>query len=161
MHGTGAFSGGQEDQKRALPGEKAHHQAAASPGTPWYDAKGARIQPHGGQVFWEGGFCCWYGENREHTTGKDGLWSFGIRCCRSKDLIIPPDVENPESDLCPDSHLDRPRIAKSRKTGRCVCWIRISGISACCTVLTSDKLTGPCTAVREHCRPLGCKVGGL
>lgn len=41
----------------------------------------------------------------------------------------------------------------------CVCWIRISGIFACCTVLTSDKLTGPCTAVREHCRPLGCKVG--
>ena len=49
----------------------------------------------------------WYGENKEFTTGKTGIWTTGVRCYSSSDLynwddlglIIPPNNDDPDSPL--------------------------------------------------------------
>ena len=71
------------------------------PGQPWLDTEGKRIQAHGGSVFFENGVYYWYGENKEKTDGKNGIWHWGVRCYASRDLynwedlglIIPPEPE--------------------------------------------------------------------
>lgn len=137
------------------------------PGRPWFDTAGKRIQAHGGAVFYEDGQYYWYGENKEHTDGKNGVWSWGIRCYRSRDLcnwqdlgmIIEPDVENPDANLFPDKHIDRPHIIKSAATGKYVCWVKLSGVLSCFVILTADAITGPYTMVKENYRPFGYQVG--
>lgn len=142
-------------------------QTAVYPGRPWLDTAGRRIQAHGGAVYYENGYYYWYGENKEHTDGVSDIWSWGIRCYRSRDLynwqdlgmIIEPDVEHPDSNLFPDKHVDRPHIVKSAETGKYVCWIKLSGISACYVILTADSILGPYTLIRENYRPFGYEVG--
>lgn len=154
-------------EKHKLPKPETGDYTAFHPGQPWLDTSGQRIQAHGGAVFYEEGFYYWYGENKEHTDGISDIWSWGIRCYRSKDLynwqdlgmIIEPDVENPESSLFPDKHVDRPHIVKSSTTGKYVCWIKLSGISSCFTVMVSDCLLGPYFIVKEDYRPFGYEVG--
>lgn len=140
---------------------------AIYPGKVWLDTKGERIHAHGGAVFFEDGIYYWYGENKEKTDGKNGIWTWGIRAYASKDLynwedlglIIPPDTENTESSLHPVKHIDRPHILKCNKTGKYVCWIKLSGKEACFTILTADKLLGPYQMVENRYYPLGQKVG--
>ena len=139
------------------------------PGKIWYDTKGERIQAHGGSVMYLDGRYYWYGENKEFTDPDKNIWHWGVRCYRSDDLynwedlglIIPPDTENGKSSIHPTSMMDRPHIIYNRKTKKFVCWLKImekDGTQSE-TVLTSDKLTGPYTIVREHLYPLGMSAG--
>ena len=66
------------DQARA-PKPQTHTQNAIYPGRPWLDTKGERIQAHGGAVIYEDGVYYWYGENKEHTDGQNGIWTWGIK----------------------------------------------------------------------------------
>jgi len=136
------------------------------PGQVWLDDDGKRIHAHGGKVFYENGIFYWYGENKEKTDGKNGIWTYGIRCYSSRDLynwkdeglIIPPNLEDMNSPLHPNKHIDRPHIIYNEKTKKYVCWIKINGESSF-FILTADQLLGPYTLVRENVRPLGGKVG--
>ncbi len=146
-----------------------HHQNAIEPGKPFLDTEGKRIQAHGGAIFHEGGVYYWYGENKEHTDGgkSSTIWTFGIRCYRSEDLmnfedlglIIPPVLDDPDSCLFPDKRVDRPHIFKNESTGKYVAWLKLSGNEACFAVLTADALTGPYELQKENYRPLGKEVG--
>lgn len=140
---------------------------AIRPGQEWLDTSGKRIEAHGGKLFYENGTYYWYGENKEKTDGKSKIWSYGIRAYSSKDLynwtdeglIISPNLEDEESSLHPHQRLDRPHIIYNEKTEKYVCWIKLSGEAACFIILTSDKLLGPYTVVKENFRPFGKKVG--
>lgn len=142
-------------------------QTAIYPGKVWLDTKGERIQAHGGAMFYEDGMYYWYGENKEKTDGKNGIWTWGIRAYSSKDLynwedkgvIIPPDTQNSESSLYPEKHVDRPHILKCKHTGKYVCWIKLSGPDACFTLLTADHFLGPYHMEKNTFYPLGQKVG--
>ena len=81
-----------------------HHQDAIYPGQPWLDTKGERIQAHGGAVYYEDGVYYWYGENKEHTDGKNGIWTWGLKVYSSTDLC------NWEDRWLPHYHVDA-RIA--------------------------------------------------
>lgn len=142
-------------------------QTAIYPGRPWRDTNGRRIQAHGGALFYEDGTYYWYGENKERTDGKNSIWTWGIRAYSSADLynwediglIIEPDLDNPDSNLFPTARVNRPHILKCEKTGKYVCWIKLSGDGACFIVLQADAFRGPYSIVTENYRPLGMKVG--
>jgi len=138
------------------------------PGRTWLDTEGKRIQAHGGSVLFENGVYYWYGENKEKTDGRSGIWHWGVRCYSSTDLvnwtdlglIIPPS-EDPASSLHPTSMMDRPHILFNERTGKYVCWLKIMHPDGAQTetVLTADRLTGPYEVVREGLRPLGMNAG--
>lgn len=139
------------------------------PGRDWTDTAGKRIQAHGGSIFIDSdGRIYWYGENKERTDGKNGIWHWGVRYYESTDLynwtdrgiLIPPEEDDPDSTLHPSSMADRPHILYNAATGKYVCWIKImerDGQSM--TVLTADRFAGPYTKVREHFRPNGMNAG--
>ncbi len=139
------------------------------PGQVWLDTDGKRIQAHGGSVMYIDGTYYFYGENKEKTDGKNGVWTWGVRCYASRDLynwedlglIIEPDLENPESSLHPSSLLDRPHIIYNRKTKKYVAWLKIMhhDRTQTETVLTADNFLGPYTIVREGLMPLGMSAG--
>lgn len=145
-------------------------QRYIEPGKVWLDTDGNRIQAHGGSVFFENGIYYWYGENKDHTTGKDDVWSWGVKCYSSKDLInwqdegliIPPDLNDPTSPLHPSSVLDRPHIIYNKTTKKYVCWIKIQNQeddTQSETVLTADNILGPYTIVNTNIRPLNMSAG--
>lgn len=140
-----------------------------TPGRVWLDTNGNRIQAHGGSVIYIDGTYYWYGENKEKTDGKNGIWTWGVRCYASKDLynwedkglIIQPDLENEESSLHPSAMLDRPHIVYNQETGKYVCWMKImheNGIQSE-TVMTADNILGPYELIREGLRPLNMSAG--
>lgn len=139
------------------------------PGQVWLDTEGKRIQAHGGSVFYENGIYYWYGENKEKTDGRNGIWHWGVRCYSSRDLynwkdegiIIPPDEEEPSSPLHPSRCMDRPHIIYNKRTGKYVCWLKIMNedFSQVSTILTADRLLGPYTMVRTGLYPLGMSAG--
>ena len=142
---------------------------AIYPGRPWLDTDGKRIQAHGGSVIYIEGTYYWYGENKDKTDGKYGIWHWGVRCYSSKDLynwkdeglIIPPEPDNPDSSLHPSACMDRPHIIYNHKTEKYVCWLKImsrTGVQ-CETVLTAAQNLGPYTKVKEGLRPLGMSAG--
>ncbi len=139
------------------------------PGQVWTDTEGKRIQAHGGSVFYENGTYYWYGENKEKTDGKNGIWHWGVRCYASTDLynwedlglIIPPEPENEDSPLHPAAMMDRPHIIYNSATKKYVCWLKImrkDGTQAS-TILTADHLLGPYEKVKEGLRPLNMSAG--
>ena len=144
--------------------------SAFYPGQEWLDTEGKPIQAHGGAVICVGDTYYWYGENKEHTTGNNGVWTWGVRCYASKDLynwedkglIIPPDLDDPASDLNPrTAMLDRPHIIYNRHTNKFVCWMKVmhlDGIQSE-TVMTADDILGPYELVHEGLRPLGMDAG--
>ena len=139
------------------------------PGQVWLDTNGKPIQAHGGSVLFHEGWYYWYGENKEHTDGKNGIWTYGIRCYRSKDLynwedcglIIPPNLEDETSPLHPTAMIDRPHILYNRRTKKFVCWLKIMQRNGEQheTVLTADNILGPYAIVRTGLRPLGMSAG--
>lgn len=139
------------------------------PGQVWLDTEGKRIQAHGGSILYLDGTYYWYGENKEKTTGKTDVWTWGVRCYTSTDLynwedkglIIEPDLENRESSLHPASMLDRPHILYNSKTKKFVCWMKIMNRdrSQTQTIMTADQILGPYTMVREGLKPLGMSAG--
>lgn len=144
-----------------------HTQDAVYPGQPWLDTKGERIQAHGGAVYYEEGVYYWYGENKEYTDGKNGIWTWGLKIYASEDLynwedrgyLIPPVLDDPDSALFPAKRVDRPHILKCEKTGKYVCWIKLSGPEAAFTIWQSDKLSGPYEMVENLYNPGGHKAG--
>ena len=142
-------------------------QTAIYPGRIWRDTDGRRIQAHGGALYYEDGIYYWYGENKDRTDGVCGIWTWGIRAYASEDLynwedkglIIEPDLENPQSNLYPSACLDRPHILKCPKTGKYVCWIKLSGEKSCFVILQADKFLGPYEVEVENYRSFGKEVG--
>ncbi len=139
------------------------------PGQEWLDTEGKPIHAHGGSILTVDGVYYWYGENKEKTDGKNGIWHWGVRCYASQDLynwedkglIIPPDLENPSSPLHPTSMMDRPHILYNARTRKFVCWLKImerDGRQAS-TILTADHILGPYTMVRTGLHPLGMSAG--
>ena len=139
---------------------------AFTSGAPWLDTDGKRIQAHGGQIFQENGTYYWLGENKDHTTGEDEVWTWGVRLYSSNDLmnwqdeglIVPPDLENRESILHPARHLDRPHLLFNEKTKKYVLWLKYCDDSHY-AVLTADALKGPYTIVNGRYFPYGRKCG--
>lgn len=139
------------------------------PGQVWLDTEGKRIQAHGGSVIYIDGTYYFYGENKEKTNGKNGIWHWGVRCYASKDLynwedkgqIIPPEPETPASSLHPASQMDRPHIIYNRETRKYVAWLKIMNKDGTQTetVLTADEFMGPYTKVREGLKPLNMSAG--
>ncbi len=139
------------------------------PGQVWLDTNGNRIQAHGGSVIFVDGTYYFYGENKEKTDGKNGIWHWGVKCYSSKDLynwtdlgiIIPPDLEDENSPLHPSACMDRPHIIYNKETKKYVCWLKIMQKDGLQTevVLTADKITGPYTTVKTGLRPLGMSAG--
>ena len=139
------------------------------PGQVWLDTNGNRIQAHGGSVIFIDGTYYFYGENKEKTDGKNGIWHWGVKCYSSKDLynwedlgiIIPPDLEDETSPLHPTACMDRPHIIYNKETKKYVCWLKImqkDGTQSE-TVLTADKITGPYEMVKKGLRPLEMSAG--
>ena len=91
------------------------------PGQLWLDTDGKPIEAHGGSIFYEDGVYYWYGENKDHTDGKNGVWTWGIKYYSSRDLynwkyegyLIEPDTGDESSMLHPSRRMDRPHIVKS------------------------------------------------
>jgi hypothetical protein len=139
------------------------------PGGEWLDTDGKPIQAHGGSVLYEKGTYYWYGENKEKTDGKNGIWHWGVRLYSSEDLynwkdeglIIPPEPEDPSSPLHPSSCMDRPHILFNRKTQKYVCWLKIIEKDGrqTMTVMTAESLKGPYTRVKTGLMPLGMSAG--
>lgn len=139
------------------------------PGQTWLDTEGKRIQAHGGSVIYIDGTYYWYGENKEKTDGKSGIWTWGIRCYASNDLynwedkglIIEPDLTDENSPLHPTAMIDRPHIIYNRYTGKYVCWLKIMNKDGTQseTILTADHILGPYAIVRKNLRPLGMSAG--
>jgi len=142
---------------------------AFHPGRVWLDTEGKPIQAHGGSIIRVEDTWYWYGENKEHTDGKNGVWTWGIRCYRSRDLynwedcglIIPPVTDDETSPLHPTAMIDRPHIIHNRRTGKYVCWLKIMQKNGEQheTVLTADDILGPYEIVRTGIRPLGMSAG--
>jgi hypothetical protein len=139
------------------------------PGEVWLDSAGKPIQAHGGSIIRVDGKYYWYGENKEFTTGKTDVWTWGVRCYASSDLynwddlglIVPPDTKNPESPLNPAAFLDRPHILYNPRTKQFVCWIKLMSKSSVQsrTVLVAERIEGPYRIVRQDIRPLGMNAG--
>lgn len=139
------------------------------PGEVWLDSSGKPIQAHGGSVIQVGDKYYWYGENKEFTTGKTDVWTWGVWCYSSSDLynwddlglIVPPDTNNPESPLNPAAFLDRPHILYNQRTRQFVCWIKLMSKSSVQsrTVLVAEHITGPYRIVGQDIRPLGMNAG--
>ena len=155
-------------QEQQLPQkETCHRQDATYPGQPWLDTKGERIQAHGGAVYYENGTYYWYGENKTYTDGKNGIWTWGLKVYASQDLcnwddlgyLIPPVLDDPNSALFPTKRVDRPHILKCPKTGKYVCWIKLSGPEAAFTIWQADSLLGPYEMVENLYNPGGHKAG--
>ena len=142
-------------------------QTAIYPGRVWRDMDGRRIQAHGGALLYEDGLYYWYGENKDRTDGVCNIWTWGIRVYASEDLynwedkglIIEPDLTNPQSNLYPSACVDRPHILKCPKTGKYVCWIKLSGEKSCFVILQADIFLGPYEVAAENYRPFGKEVG--
>lgn len=141
------------------------------PGKVWLDTNGNRIQAHGGSIMYIDGVYYWYGENKEKTDGKNGIWHWGVKCYSSTDLynwedrgiIIPPEPDDPTSSLHPNSCMDRPHIIYNERTKKYVCWMKIMGQDNAQTqtetVMVADHILGPYTKVKEGLRPLGMNAG--
>ncbi len=155
------------DAGQVAPGA---HLDRFRPGQIWLDTAGKPIQAHGGSLIQVGSTFYWYGENKEFTTGKTKVWTWGVRCYSSTDLynwddlglIIPPDETNPKSPLSPTGvMLDRPHILYNRRDKTFVCWIKVMERTGAQTrtVLVADKITGPYRIVRRDLKPLGMNAG--
>lgn len=137
------------------------------PGQKITDTDGKPIQAHGAGMFYENGTYYWYGENKEKTDGKNGIWTWGIRFYSSKDLcnwkdeglVIPPDTEDESSSLHPSKHVDRPHILYNTKTKKYVCWLKLSEERGYFVILCADRLLGPYEIVKDHYFPYDTAVG--
>lgn len=158
---------GRQESAKIPKQSGSHVQDAIYPGQPWLDTKGDRIQAHGGAVYYEDGVYYWYGENKAHTDGKNGVWTWGIKVYSSTDLcnwedrgyLIPPVLDDPNSPMFPAKCVDRPHILKCNATGKYVCWIKLSGPDAAFSIWQAGSLLGPYEQVEAMYRPGGYKSG--
>ena len=129
------------------------------PGQVWLDTKGNRIQAHGGSIITVGETFYWYGENKEKTLPGSGIWHYGVRMYKSRDLynwedlglVAPPVLDDKDSPLHPSAFMDRPHILYCAKTRKFVLWMKImqgTGVQYQ-TIATADAVTGPYTIVNR------------
>lgn len=136
------------------------------PGKIWLDTEGKRIQAHGGNLWYENEVFYWYGENKEFTTGKDNIWTWGIRYYSSTDLynwkdegyLMEAEPENENSIFHPARRLDRPHIIWNEITKKYVCWLKYNDKS-CFAIVTSDHFCGPYKVEKEFFQPYGRDCG--
>lgn len=141
-------------------------QTPIRPGQPWLDEGGRRIEAHGGSMLYENGRYYWYGEDKSHTSKKGKIWTWGVRCYSSADLVswkdeghmVEPAPEDKSSIFHPNRRLDRPHLLKNPRTGKYVLWLKYSD-KAHFAILTADNLLGPYTLVDPFLRPYGRKAG--
>jgi hypothetical protein len=143
--------------------------ACIRPGQVWLDTNGNRIQAHGGSIITVDGTFYWYGENKEKTVPNSGIWHYGVRMYKSKDLynwddlglVLPPVLDNPDHPLHPSQCMDRPHILYNARTRKFVLWMKIMGKNGIQfqTIATADAVTGPYVVVRIHFQPLGMDCG--
>lgn len=144
-----------------------HHQEAIYPSKVWLDTASNPIQAHGGAVYYEDGVYYWYGENKEYTDGKNGVWTWGIKVYSSYDLynwedrgfLVYPNIEDPDSPFFPSNRIDRPHLIKCEKTGKYVLWVKLSGAEASFAILVSDNVLGEYKIVKEFYQPFDNKMG--
>lgn len=143
-------------------------RASITPGQPWFDTSGTRIQAHGGSIIEHADRFYWYGENKERSTPGSGIWHWGVRCYSSTDLyswtdeglIVPPDIEDATSPLHPAMSMDRPHIVRHPDSGRFVMWVKVmSPAGQRSTVLVADDVLGPYRVVQRDIKPLGMNAG--
>ncbi|MET0885613.1 MAG: family 43 glycosylhydrolase [Mycetocola sp.] len=144
-------------------------RASITPGQPWLDTNGNRIQAHAGSMHYEDGTYYWYGEDKSHSGPGTGIWHWGVRCYSSTDLynwddrgtIIAPDLDDSDSALHPGQLTDRPHIIHNPRTGKYVCWLKTMSRSnvQTSTVLTAASILGPYAVVRRDVRPLSMYAG--
>ncbi len=122
------------------------------PGKEWLDTDGKKIHAHGGSIIYVDGTYYWYGENKERSDGKNGVWTWGVRMYASEDLynwrdlglIIEPNLTEEASSLNPYTQmLDRPHIIYNRRTKKYVCWMKVMHFDGTQTetVMTADCIT--------------------
>ncbi|WP_172193200.1 family 43 glycosylhydrolase [Actinomyces faecalis] len=148
--------------------ERGGRRDRITPGKPWYDTEGKRIQSHGGSLIVVDGVYYWYGENKERTTPDGSIWHWGVRAYRSQDLvnwadcglIIPPDLADQHSPLHPTSKMDRPHIVYNEDSGLFVCWIKVMSTDGQrSSVLASPSFLGPYRFIHRDFKPLGMNAG--
>jgi hypothetical protein len=156
--------------ERAVSAERTPRQPLRSfkPGEVWLDTSGKPIQAHAASIIEVDGKYYWYGENKEFSTGKTDIWTWGVRCYASTDLynwddcglIIPPNTNDRSSPLHPAAGLDRPHILYNASTKKFVCWLKILlGSQQTQTVLAADNFIGPYKIIRTGMRPLDMGAG--
>ena len=141
------------------------------PGQPWLDTDGKPIHAHGGSILRLDGRYWWYGENKERTDGKNGVWHWGVRAYSSTDLynwkdeglILPPEPDDPLSPLNPKTMMDRPHILFNERTRTFVCWLKLMQPPHAAVqveaVYTASSIRGPWRKVRDGLRPCGMSAG--
>lgn len=138
------------------------------PGQEWLDTNGKRIQAHGGSIFAIDDTFYWYGENKEKTVPGSGIWHWGVRMYKSRDLynwedlglVLEPVTSDPNHPLHPGQYMDRPHILFCKQTGKFVMWIKIMGKDGVQfqVIAEADKITGPYSMTRSF-KPLGMSAG--
>lgn len=143
---------------------------SVKPGILQKDTDGKPIQAHGFSVVYDEKDKCyyWYGEDKTHTTQGSNVWTYGIRCYRSKDFynwedcghLLFPDTVNTLSPIHYSQGLDRPHIIYNKKTKKWVCWFKnLDDHTQFFTVLQADRFMGPYKVVNSGFRPNGYEAG--
>ena len=134
-------------------------------GRKWRDVDGKPMYVQFPHIIYLDGKYYLYGSNKEFSNGK-GIWHWGIKAYESDDLynwsevglIIPPNEEDPDSPLYPQTKMDAPCILYNEKTKKWVCWL-INMPKKKAFSLTSDSFFGPYTIVGDNFLPCGLTIG--
>ncbi|MCH2176813.1 MAG: glycoside hydrolase family 43 protein [Lentisphaeria bacterium] len=124
------------------------------PGELWLDNQDVHINAHGGGVIFHEGKYYWYGEHK--IGGSNGNSAHvGVHVYSSSDLynwqdegIALPISEDPDSEICKWSVIERPKVIYNSKTQKFVMWFHLElkgqGYHAARTGLAvADSPTGP------------------
>ena len=130
----------------------------------WKDSDGVHINAHGGGLLKDGGVWYWYGEHK--TAGKEGnRANVGVSVYSSSDLLtwkregVALAVTEGPSDIEKGCILERPKVVKSRTTGRYAMLFHLerkgNGYNdARVGFAVAEKATGPFKFLRSE-NPLG------
>lgn len=136
-------------------------------GQPIFDTNGKRIEAHGGAMIYQDGTFYWYGENKEFTDGKNGIWTYGLKMYSSKDFynwtdlgyIVDAETTDESSPFFTSRCIDRPHIVYNNKTKKYVMWVKIGGKDAYFAILTADNISDKYKLEKTEFQPFGKRVG--
>ena len=136
-------------------------------GSLWLDDKGVHINAHGGGVIFENGLYWWYGEHKVY--GEAGNRAHvGVHVYSSSNLVSWADCgialavsDDEKSDIADGCILERPKVLRSKKTGRFVMYFHLElkgqGYRAARTgIAVADRPQGPFAFVRSFRPTQGC-----
>lgn len=138
------------------------------PGGVWLDTNGKRIQAHGGSVICLKHVYYWYGENKEKTDGKNGIWHWGVRCYKSSDLYNGRlwhhySARYGKSGVSPISWKMHGQTAYHLQSKRKKIYLLVKIMekdgSQSETILEADDILGPYQIIHTGLRPLGMSAG--